>query len=232
MPALLRAAALAVATLVLAACGQSESDQRAAFIGFLEKDVLSRPGARVPALTEERRKALGDYAGQYEIITRFHETMNRSVAAPMQEAISRAAPGSIEEIVKRRADVEAVRGGLAKIREALDSAYAGAERERAALKQPDDLAVVYRKVFDKLVAKPVAAVREMFPAADDATGSVLAFADLIEKNKAQIKLSGSLVEVKDAKLRAKVQEAMNAFNAKRQRINEVTANMRKAFYGQ
>lgn len=229
---LLRLAACLVAGLALVSCGPSEPDQRAAFIAFLQNDVLSKPGARVPALSEERRKAFGDYAAQYEVITRFHETMNASVGKPMQDVLARAAPGSIEEVVKRKGDIEAVRAGMATMREALDKAAAAADQARAAMKQPDDLAGVYGKAFDKLVVQPVGAVREIFPATDGAMTSVLALADLIEKNKAAIKLNGSLIEVTDAKLRAKVQEAMTAMNDKRAGINAAIARMRKVMSGE
>lgn len=220
-----------IAALVLVSCGPSETSQREAFIGFLQNDVLAKKGTRVPALTSEMRQNFGDYAAQYDIITQFHETMNAAVAKPMQEVMARATPGSIEEIVKRRGDIEAVRSGMAKMRDALEQATAAAGQARAALKQPNDLAPVYARAYDKLVTQPSAAFRDIFPVSDDATASVLALADLIDRNRSAIMLNGSMVEVSDPKLRASLQSLMDAMNAKRQSINAAIDKVRRVMNG-
>lgn len=220
-----------MAGLLLSACSPSEVDQRKAFIAFLQTDVLPKQGARMPQPNAEKLKPFGDYAGHYAVITRFHERMNNSVANPMQEAMAKGMPRSIEEVVTRKADIAAVRAGFVKMKEALDQAAAAADAERAALKQPDDLASVYGATYDKLVTQPVATFREIFPPTDEAFGAVLAMAELIEANRPAIKLSGSQIEISNAALRSKVQVAMTAMAAKQRSMVEAQQKLRRLVYG-
>jgi hypothetical protein len=219
------------ATLLLAACSPSESDQRKAFIAFLQTEVLARPGVRLPKPDAEKQKSFGDYAGHYAVITRFHERMDASVARPMQETLGKSMPRSIEEVVTRKADLAAVRTGLTGMREALEQAMATAAAEKAALKQPGDLADVYGAAYDKLVVQPGASFKEVFPTADDAFGAILALANLIEANRAAIKLNGSQMEISNPALRGRVQAALEAMNAKQRGMTEAQQKLRRAVYG-
>jgi len=220
-----------VMALALAACSPSESDQRKAFIAFLQTDVLPKPGARVPQPDAEKLKSFGDYAGHYGVITRFHERMNTSVAKPMQEAMAKGMPRSIEEVVTRKADITAIRAGFVEMKAALEQSVAAADTERAALKQPDDLASVFAQTYEKLVTQPVATFREIFPPTDAAFGAVLAMADLVESNRAAIKLTGSQIEIKDAALRARVQAALTAMSDRQRAMIEAQQKLRQMVFG-
>ncbi|TCR61245.1 DUF3053 family protein [Bosea sp. BK604] len=232
MPVSFRSTIIALlAGLLLAACSPSEADQRKAFIAFLQTDVLSKPGVRLPRPDAEKQKSFGEYAAHYAIIPRFHDRMNESVAKPMQQALAGAMPRSIEEVVNRKADLAAVRAGFVKMREALDAATAEADKERAALKQPEDLAPVYGQAYAKLVTQPVGTFREVFPITDETFGTILALADLIEANKAVIKFSGPQIQISNPAVQAKVQAALNAMNAKQQAMNAAQQKLRSAMYG-
>lgn len=220
-----------LATMLLAACGPSEPDQRKAFIGFLQTEILARPGVRLPRPDAEKQKSFGDYAGHYTVIQRFHERMNATVAKPMQEATAKVAPRSIEDVVARKSEIAAVRAGFSQMRQALDAALATAESERAALKQPEDLAKVYAGAYQKLVTEPVATFREVFPVTDETFAAMLALADLIEANKAAIRVSGSQVDVRNAALRNRVQAAITAMNAKQSAMTAAQQKLRQMVYG-
>lgn len=232
MPAWLRSIiATLLAGLLLAACSPSEADQRKAFVAFLQNEVLSKPGVRLPRPDAEKQKSFGDYAAHYAIIPRFHDRMNESVAKPMQQALAGSMPRSIEEVVNRKADLAAVRAGFVKMREALDAAIAEADKERTALKQPDDLAPVYGQAYAKLVTQPAGTFREVFPITDETFGAILDLANLIEANKAAIKLSGSQIQITNPALQAKVQAALTAMGAKQQAMNAAQQKLRSAIYG-
>lgn len=219
------------AGLVLTGCGSDDTEQRKAFVTFLQNDVIAKPGVQVPRPNAEQQKAFGDYAAQYAIITRFHDSMDASVAKPMQQVLANAMPRSIEDVVKRKAEIATVRSGFTKLREALDATVATAEKERGALKQPDDVAPVYAAAYAKLVTAPAATFREVFPAMDDAFGAVLGFADLIEANKAGIKLAGSQMEIPNAQLRGQVQAALNAMGGKQQALIAAQQKMQNVMLG-
>ncbi|RDJ20488.1 DUF3053 family protein [Bosea caraganae] len=217
--------------LVLTACSPDDSEQRKAFITFLQNDVLAKPGVQLSRPNAEQQKPFGDYAAQYAIITRFHESMDASVAKPMQQVLANALPRSIEDAVNRKADIAAVRAGFGKLREALDTAVATADKERAALKQPEDVAPLYATAYAKLVTAPATTFRDIFPVLDDAFGSVLAFADLIDKNRAGIKLSGSQMEIPNPQLRNQVQATLNAMAGKQQALIAAQQKMQSVMLG-
>jgi hypothetical protein len=223
--------ALCLTGLLLAGCSPNEADQRKAFIAFLQTEVLPKQGARVPKPDAEKQKPFGEYASHYAVITRFHERMDESVAKPMQEAMAKSMPRSIEEVVNRRDDIAAVRAGFVKMRDALEQAAAAAETERSALKQPEDLAAVYTAAYEKLVKQPVATFREIFPPTDDAFAAVTSMADLVAGNRATIKLNGSQLEVSDPALRSKVQAALTAMSDKQRAMNEAQQKLRRLVYG-
>lgn len=232
MPAWLRSVAiLFLASVLLAGCSPGEADQRKAFIGFLQAEVLARPGVRLPRPDAEKQKSFGDYAAHYAIIPRFHDKMNESVAKPLQQALSGAMPRSIEDVVNRKADLAAVRAGFGKMREALDAAITEADKERAALKQPDDLAPVYGQAYAKLVTQPAGTFREVFPTTDETFGAILELAELIDANKAAIKLSGSQIQISNPALQARVQAALTAMGAKQQAMNAAQQKLRSVMFG-
>ena len=107
----MRAACLLLLAVFVAGC-DNEPAQRKAFIEFLQARIIDKPGLHVPHLTPDEAKSFGPYADQYAIITDFNDRLDRSVAAPMQEAISRGAVHSIDEVVTRHADFVAAREGL------------------------------------------------------------------------------------------------------------------------
>ncbi|WP_306227429.1 DUF3053 family protein [Bosea beijingensis] len=216
---------------VLSACSPSETDQRKAFIGFLQNDVLSQKSMRVPRPDAEKQKSFGDYARAYAIITDFHGRMDESVAKPMQETLAKAMPRSIAEVVERRADIATVRAGFARMKDALEQSVAKAEQDKAALKLPYDLAPVYAAAFDKLVTKPVAVFRDIFPTTDDAFAAILGVADLIETNRAKVAFSGSQIQVKDPALQTRLQQALNSMNGKQSAMAAAQQKLRQLAYG-
>ena len=215
----------------LSACSPSETDQRKAFISFLQNDVLSQKSMRVPRPDAEKQKSFGDYAKAYAIITDFHGRMDESVAKPMQEALAKTMPRSIVEVVERKADIATVRAGFARMKDALEQSAAKAEQDKAALKLPDDLAPVYAAAFDKLVTKPVAVFREIFPTTDDAFAAILGVAELIEANRAKVQFSGSQIQVKDPALLTRLQQALNAMNGKQSAMAAAQQKLRQLAYG-
>ena len=75
--------------MLLAACGDKEPEQRAAFTQFLQTRIIDKPGVRVPQLTAEE-KSFGDYAAHYAVITDFNSGMDASVK-PLNSLMQKAA---------------------------------------------------------------------------------------------------------------------------------------------
>ena len=184
--------------MLLAGCGSKEPAQRAAFIEFLQTRILDKPGLHVPQLTDEEKGKLGDYASHYAVIADFNSGMDAAVGKPMNELISKGQIRSISDVVARRADIKTVQDGMVALRTALDRQQATADQAHAALKQPDDLKVVYDKAYDRTVTTPAATFREVFPAIDATLAQTLKIAGFLDANAAKVKISGATVQVSDA----------------------------------
>ena len=206
-------------SLVLAACGNKEADQRAAFIQFLQTRVLDKPGVRVPALTDELKASIGDYAQHYAVIVDFNEGMNKSVSQPLNEIVAKGALRSVADLVARRDDIKVGKDGMVALRSAIDAQLAKAEAARALLKQPDDLKAVYDKAYDRTVVVPAATFKDVFPALDAVLDGAIAMADYIQLNKAKIKIDGSAMTVSDPAVQAQLNKMLQDLNGRTAAIN-------------
>ena len=210
---------MVAASLVLAACGNKEADQRKAFIDFLQTRVLDKPGVRVPALTDELKSSIGDYAQHYAVIVDFNEGMNKSVSQPLNEIVAKGALRSVADLVARRDDIKVGKDGMVALRSAIDAQLAKADAARALLKQPDDLKAVYDKAYDKTVAVPAATFKEVFPALDAVLDGAIAMADYIQLNKAKIKIDGSAMTVSDPAVQAQLNKMLQDLNGRTAAVN-------------
>lgn len=222
---------LLVFSFMLAACGNKEAEQRAAFIEFLQTRVLDKPGLRVPTPSEEQKASFGDYAKHYAVITDFNEGMNKSVSQPMGEVMAKGALRSIADLSSRRDDLKAAKDGLAGLRNALDQQLAKADAARAQLKQPDDLKQVYDKAYEKTVAAPAATFKEVFPALDTVFDGALAVGDYLQQNKSKIQISGSSVTVTDPAVQAELNKMLQNLNGQSTAINAAQRKMQAMVRG-
>jgi len=100
-------AALFILAAGLASCGDSEADQRKAFITFLQARIIDKAGVHVPSLTDDEKSSLGSYYDHYLVVGDFNREMNKVLTGPYKIAQNRA-PQSIQEMMERRADVKAM----------------------------------------------------------------------------------------------------------------------------
>lgn len=218
-------------SMLLAACGSKEAEQRTAFIGFLQSRVLDKPGLRVPTLTPEEKASFGDYAQHYAVIADFNEGMNKSVSQPMTQVMAKGALRSIADLSSRRGDLKAAKDGLGGLRTALDQELAKADAAHAKLKQPDDLKPVYDKAYDKTVSTPAATFKEVFPALDAVFDGALAVGDYLDRNKSKIQVSGASVTVTDPAVQAELNKMLQDLNGHSKAINAAQAKMQAMVRG-
>ena len=143
---------LFVATLV--GWGNSEADQRKAFIASLQ-DINNRPGAHVLVPNANDEKAF-DFIAQ------------------LIKLGPNPAPRTIEQIAATPSDLTAAKDGLDKMTQGIETRLAKINADRAALKQPGDLKAVYDKTFDKLVTAPAVAMENSAKALDTGIDAALA----------------------------------------------------------
>ena len=220
----------AVLPLVLAACGDSEPDQRAAFKQFLQTRILDKPGVHVPKPSEDESKAFGDYASHYAVITDFNGKMDESVK-PLGNLVKTISVRSLNDVIDHRADLKAAQTGLNDMGEHLKQYQAHADAEHAKLKQPEDLKTVYDKAYDRTVSAPTAAFMEVLPQIDTAMNAIADVGDYVEAHKAQIQINGSQITVQDAKVLEELNARLQAVNAQGKAVQQAQTRMQSVMFG-
>lgn len=226
-PFLLLALAL---PLVLAACGNKEPEQRAAFMQFLQTRIVDKPGVRVPQLTDEEKKSFGDYAAQYAVITDFNAGMDASVK-PMGSLMQKGAVRSLNDVIARRDDIKTVQTALKDMGAALTKEQGKADAAHAQLKQPDDLKAVYDKAYDKTVTVPANTFREVLPQISGTLDSSLKVAEYVEAHKTQIDLSGPAPRVQDPTVLAELNKLLQELSAQAQKVQQAQTRLQAVMLG-
>jgi hypothetical protein len=220
-------AALVMLAAGLAACGDSEADQRKAFIDFLQTRVIQRIGVHIPVPTPGENSSFGPYAAHYAVITDF---VNNPVMAAIGEKIEKvmktASLNSLQDLVDHRAEYRAVSDELRKLREAINTELAKTDAAKAALKQPDDLRAVYDKAYEKLVTAPVRGFNEVLPIVDEIAAASLKLGDYINANRDRITMSGKSLAGKDAQTVRELNELVRALTAYAPRYQDAQRRLR------
>jgi hypothetical protein len=221
-----------IAALGLAGCGDNEPAERKAFIAFLQTRILDRPGVHVPKPTDADNKSFGPYAGHYKVITNFTaDSEMEAIGKQMMQAIQAGAPRSLQDVLSRQQDVQAIRESLAKMRVPLDQKFAAAEAARDALQQPDDLKAVFSAAFERNVGDPARAFRAALPVVDEALEGVQKVAVYLNAHRNSVTISGSNIQVKDAKVQRELDGLLRGLNAKGQQLNEQQRRVRAVLSG-
>jgi len=197
----LRGAAIVLFSTTIAACGNSEADQRKAFIGFLQ-DINGRAGVHVLVPTPNDEKAFGPYLQQYAIILDYYKDlkgrMDDFTAQIMKIGYGpTSSPRTIEQMAAAPQDLVVTKNTVDKMEQDIETRLAKINAERSAFKQPDDLKAVYDKTFDKLVTAPTLAVEKSAKALDAGIDASIKLADYINNHRTKLAVSGAQIQAKD-----------------------------------
>jgi len=185
----------------LAAWGDSETDQRKAFIRFLQ-DINGKTGVHYLVPTPADEKAFGPYLQQYAMILDF----NKDMKSRMDEFVAQiirlgygptSTPRTIEQMAAAPQDLVVARDAVGKMEQGIEMRLAKINAERTALKQPDDLKAMYDKTFEKLVTAPALAMEKSAKAFDVAIDASIKLADYINSHRNKLAVSGMQIQAKD-----------------------------------
>lgn len=214
--ALLRACLLGLtmtSMLFLAACVNKEPQERAAFIQLLQSRMSSASLLPIGSLGEPEKEAIGDYADAYEVITDFQQAMAQS-AASLLDVLEVESIHSVAEIVERRTRFEAARKTLAEQAAEVQQAQAKADKARAALALPADLAPVYDGVYDEAVTAPAAELLDAAAGMDAVARDALGVADFVAANAQDILLADGQARVATPTLQQELNLRLQGLNAR------------------
>ena len=200
-----------LAAAALAGCGDTEAEQRKAFVAFLQTRILDKPGLHVPQLTPDETKSFGPYGAQYAVITDFHKVMNESVSPSLTAAMSQGAISSVSDLVARQSTLRSARETMDRMAKTLADDLAQADAAHAALAQPAELKATFDKVYERLVTTPAATLQRVAPVANQAFSDALDLAAYVDQHKGQVVISGATLQASSISVR-------DAINAKLQKL--------------
>ena len=206
---------LFAATLAGFSSGNSEADQRKAFIAFLQ-DINNRPGIHFLVPNANDEKAFGSYLQHYAIILDFDKDMK----APMGDFTTQIvklgfgpnpSPRIIEQMAAAPADLAAAKDAVDQMEQGLETRLAKVTADRTAVKQPDDLKPVYDKTFDKLVVAPTLAFENSTKTLSNGIDAALALVNYINAHRTKLVVSGMQIQAKDQRTLDELQPLMKAY---------------------
>ncbi len=218
MSVMVRAALSSISVLfaiALAGWGNSEADQRKAFIGFLQ-DINGRPGAHFLVPTPADERAFGPYLQHYAIILDY----NGNMKGPMDDFKAQimqlgygptSSPRTIEQIAAAPQDLVLAKAAVEKMEQGIETRLAKVNMDRDALKQPDDLKAVYDKVLERLVTAPTLAMESSAKALDVGIDAAIKLADYINSHRGKLAISGMQIQAKDQRTLDELGQLLKAY---------------------
>ncbi len=226
-------AAVILSAFALSACGDSEATQRKAFIDFLQQRVLKSKSAFIPAIPDEMRASFGPYAAHYDIFTNFDKQATSVFKEKFEKYGTLARQvNNLKAIQERWREIQEFRSNYSKeSADTLRKLAADAETARSALKQPDDLKVVYDKAFDQVITKPVAIITDLFPTMDAALESMVEMGQFLEENKGKISLNGMALMTDNQAILNRYNSMMEDYNANAKKVMSSSSKAMKELSG-
>ena len=186
------AALLMVVTL--SGCFDKEGDQRKAFIDFLQNTAM-RSGDRLPTLTSEQKKQFGSLVSDYAILYGFSQQMNQAMDQGIKPVVDTVngirAP---QDYLTQRNTLRQENGALNVLGQQVENAKMQADSALATLKQPEELKVVFDKVYAKVVTHPAEAIAPLIPAAQSLTQQLMQVGDYIAEQDGKVSFNAGGVQ--------------------------------------
>lgn len=221
-------AGLAMASMLfMTACVNKEPQERVAFIQLLQSRVSSDALLPLATLTPPEKDAVGDYADAYEVMTDFQQAMTK-VAEPLREVLAVETLRSVGEIVERKAALEAARKTLSDSAGKLQDARAKADKARAAMTLPADLAPVYDGVYDEAVTAPAAELMQAATRMDAVARDAVGVADFVAANATDILLVDGQARVATLTLQQALNLRLQGLNAQSDGLAQARETIRRA----
>lgn len=221
----------AASVLALAACGNREPQERAAFISLLQSRLAAGTLVPIGALDAAEKKAVGRYDDAYDVIVDFQAALAKA-AQPLRPILAAERIQSVDDIVRRREALQAARKTLAESAGAVQDAKARADKARGGLDLAPDLAPVYDGVYDEAVTAPAAEFLGAPAGMDTVARDALGVADFVAANAAGITLEDGQAKVATPSLQEALNLRLQGLNAQSQALEQARAVVSRAAAGE
>ncbi len=210
-----------ILAFALVACGDDDKKSAEALSEFLKVRVIERKATVIARPTPEQIKSFGRFASDYDIILKFHAAMNEGVNEPSKKLMSGVRLNSIDAILKQKTELGQMLDNFQKFQPIADAALKQAEDARAKLNQPEPLKSTYTTAFEKNVVQNVKLFTEVRPVVVETLNVGIGLAEFVEKNKADIKINGTIIETGKPELLKQINGFLAKLNANGQKMSEV-----------
>ncbi|HHH1106125.1 TPA: DUF3053 domain-containing protein [Yersinia enterocolitica] len=198
----------------LTACGDKEPEQRKAFIDYLQNTVM-RSGMKLPTLSEDQKQKFGPYVSDYAILVTFSQQLSKSVDASLTPAIAQINEIRVaQDYLNKRDALQQSAGALNLLVQQIRTAKTQADSAVAALKQPDDLKVVFNKVFDNVVTQPTNVLIPAVPVVSAFVQDLAQVGDFLQQQGTQVTFNNGGVQFQTAQQTAQYNAMMANLVAK------------------
>ncbi|CPR15798.1 probable exported protein YPO4070 [Brenneria goodwinii] len=180
--------------LQLTACGDSEADQRKAFIDFLQTVHLQQDG-KLPALSEEQKTKFGPFVDDYAILTTFSQQLNQAVAGSLMPMLTQVSQIRVpQDYLLQRDNLRQSIGAINQLGQQIQEAKAQADNALRMRKQPEELQVIYGRLYAQVVTQPTNVLLPTIPSALSFIQSLIQVGDYLEAQGNQAVFNGNSVQ--------------------------------------
>lgn len=178
----------------LTGCGDKEADQRKAFIDFLQNTAM-RSGEHLPALSEDQKQRIGNYASDYAIVYGFSQQVNRAVDNGLKPVVDElSAIRTPQDYLTRRDSLRQASGSLEVLAQQIQTAKTQADSSKAGLKQPAELKTVYDNLYNKVVTQPADTLLPLLPALQKLSQDAVQTGDFLQQQGSQVTFNGQTIQ--------------------------------------
>ncbi|MFG6077266.1 DUF3053 domain-containing protein [Erwinia sp. OPT-41] len=178
----------------LTGCGDKEADQRKAFIDFLQNTAM-RSGEHLPALSEDQKQRVGNYASDYAIVYGFSQQVNRAVDNGLKPVVDElSAIRAPQDYLTRRDSLRQASGSLEVLAQQIQTAKTQADSSKAGLKQPAELKTVYDNLYNKVVTQPADTLLPLLPALQKLSQDAVQTGDFLQQQGSQMTFNGQTIQ--------------------------------------
>lgn len=186
--------ATTIALFQLTACGDNDADQRKAFANYLQNNVM-RSAVPLPTLSEDQKKKLTHYVGDYAILYGFSQQLSRALSEGVQPVIDRLDQIKVaQDYLTQLENLRQAEGALTLVADQVLNAKNLADSSKSSVNLPPDLQKDYDAAYGKTVTQPANQLLSLLPQLQQLAQSVLATGRFLQTQNGQVSFENGQVK--------------------------------------
>ena len=178
----------------LTACGDNDADQRKAFADYLQNTVM-RSAVPLPTLSEDQKKKLPKFVGDYAILYGFSQQLSRALNEGVQPVIDKLSQIKVaQDYVSQLDNLRQAQGALALVADQISNAKNLADSSKSSVKITQDLEKDYDAAYNKSVTQPATQLLALLPQLQQLAQSVLATGSFLQAQNGQVSFDNDQVK--------------------------------------